>query len=125
MRFETWLTEHWDELRKCTKSFKSDNYKNINDNVWYINYTHEIPCDSWDRLYAMYMIDERSDDLSKNWKDVRELDWAKDFDINGYEGQLAFNNYEREWLSVNAAWDRMIRMTKLGRDVLLSSDAIF
>ncbi len=121
MNFKEWLLANWDNLRKDTKRFSDDEHKvlDLEDNSWWINYSHEKPIDSWDRLFALYLIDVHSECLDKTWNEVKDLEDIKDFSIDGYAGNKAYNNYEREWLSDEVAWREMANVAKQGREKVL------
>lgn len=121
MNFKEWLLANWDELRKNTKTFSKDEYKvlDLENKSWWINYSHEKPLDSWDRLFALYLIDVHPECIDKTWDEVKDLEDIKDFDNDGYEGIKAYNNYERECLSSEDAWKEMINVAKQGRDAVL------
>ena len=120
MTFKEWLLEHWDELRKDTKHFSDDEHKvlDLEENSWWINYSHEKPLDSWDRLFALYLIDVHPECIGKTWNEVKDLEDIKEFG-DGYEGNRAYDNYEREWLSAEHAWEEMINVAKQGRERVL------
>lgn len=122
MKFRDWLIKNWDELRKDTKYFSDDKHKvlDLENNSWWINYSHEKPLDSWDRLFALYLIDTHPDYLNKSWDEVKELEDIKDFSNRGYVGILAYDNYEREWLSDSEAWDNMVIVAKKGKEAVLT-----
>lgn len=121
MTFREWLLEHWDELRKDTKHFSGDDCKvlDLENNSWWINYSHEKPLDSWDRLFALYLIDVHPDCVNKTWNEVKDIEDIKDFNIDGYEGNRAYDNYEREGLGDTDAWEAMTNVAKKGKDVVL------
>ena len=121
MTFRDWLLEHWDELRKDTKHFSGDDCKalDLENNSWWINYSHEKPLDSWDRLFALYLIDVHPDCVNKTWNEVKDIEDIKDFSIDGYEGNRAYDNYEREGLGDTDAWEAMTNVAKKGKDVVL------
>ena len=121
MKFKDWLLNNWDELRKDTKYFSDDEHKvlDLEKNVWWINQTHEKPLDSWDRLFALYLIDIHPDCINKSWNEVKELEDIKDFSIESYAGARAYDNYEREWLGDEDAWNSMVKVAKQGRDAVL------
>ena len=120
MTFKEWLLEHWDELRKDTKHFSDDEHKvlDLEENSWWINYSHEKPLDSWDRLFALYLIDVHPEVINKTWDEVKDLEDIEEFD-GGFEGHRAYDNYEREWLSAEDAWREMTNVAKKGRAVVL------
>lgn len=120
MTFKEWLIENWDELRKNTKIFSKDEYRTLDleNNSWWINYSHEKPLDSWDRLFALYLIDIHPECIDKTWDEVKDLEDIKEFNC-GFEGNNAYNNYEREWLSAEDAWRTMVTVTKKGREAVL------
>ena len=120
MTFKEWLLANWDNLRKDTKHFSGDENKvlDLENNYWWINYTHEKPLDSWDRLFALYLIDVHPDCVNKTWDEVKDIEDIKEFD-DGYEGNRAFDNYEREWLSAQDAWREMTNVAKQGREKVL------
>ena len=121
MKFKEWLLANWNELRKDTKCFSGEDYKfiNLENNSWWINYSHERPLDSWDRLFALYLIDIHPECIDKTWNEVKDIEDINDFDIDSYEGRKAYDNYEREWLSSEDAWKAMVNVAKQGRDAVL------
>lgn len=121
MTFKEWLLEHWDELREKTLHFSDDEHKvlDLENNSWWINYTHEKPLDSWDRLFALYLIDVHPECVDKDWDEVKDLEDIKDFSNSGFAGNKAYDNYEREWLCDKDAWREMTNVAKKGRDVVL------
>lgn len=121
MKFKEWLLNNWNELRKDTEHFSDDEHKELDleNNSWWINYSHERPLDSWDRLFALYLLDVYPDCVYKTWDEVKDLEDIKDFSNNGFEGNKAYNNYEREWLSDKDAWDAMTNVAKQGRERVL------
>ena len=121
MTFREWLLEYWDELRKDTKHFSGDDCKvlDLENSSWWINYSHEKPLDSWDRLFALYLIDVHPDCVNKTWEEVKDIEDIKDFSIDGYEGNRAYDNYEREGLGDTDAWEAMTNVAKKGKDVVL------
>lgn len=121
MNFIEWLKANWDKLRKNTKYFSGEKYKDLDlvNNYWWIDYSNEKPLDSWDRLFALYLIDVHPECLDKTWDEVKDLEDIKDFSIDSYEGSKAYDNYEREWISNEDAWRKMIEVAKQGRDAVL------
>lgn len=121
MTFKEWLLANWDNLRKDTEHFSDDEHKvlDLENNSWWINYSHEKPLDSWDRLFALYLIDVHPECLDKAWDEVKDLEDVKEFD-SGYEGNRAFDNYEREWLGVQDAWREMANVARQGRERVLA-----
>ena len=121
MTIKEWLLANWNELRKDTKHFSDDEHKELDleNNSWWINYTHEKPLDSWDRLFALYLIDTHPECINKTWDEVKDIEDIKDFSNSGYAGNNAYNNYEREWLSDKDAWAAMTNVAKQGRDAVL------
>ena len=124
MTFKKWLLANWDDLRKSTKYFSDDDHKalDLENNSWWINYSHEKPLDSWDRLFALYLIDVHPECIDKAWDEVKDIEDVKDFgncDCRGYEGSKAYDNYEREWLSDEDAWKAMVAVAKKGREAVL------
>lgn len=121
MNFKEWLLTNWDELRKDTKHFSDDEHKvlDLENNSWWIHYTHEKPLDSWDRLFALYLIDVHPECIDKTWDEVKDLEDIKDFGDDGYEDNKAYNNYEREGLSSEKAWKEMTNVAKQGREKVL------
>lgn len=121
MNFKNWLIKNWDELRKNTKHFSDDEHKvlDLENDSWWINYSHEKPLDSWDRLFALYLIDIHPECIDKSWEEVKDLEDIKDFANDGYAGNCAYNNYEREWLSNARAWEAMTDVAKQGREAVL------
>lgn len=125
MNFKEWLLANWNELRKNTETYSKDEYKDLDleENSWWINYTHEKPLDSWDRLFALYLIDVHPECVNKTWDEVKDIEDIKDFgnvDTNGYAGYKAYSNYEREWLCDADAWREMTNVAKRGRDAVLA-----
>lgn len=121
MTFKEWLLEHWNELRKDTKHFSDDEHKvlDLENNAWWISYQHEKPLDSWDRLFALYLLDVHPECVNKTWDEVKDIEDIKDFSIDGYAGNRAYDNYERECLSDKAAWAAMTHVAKQGREKVL------
>lgn len=121
MKFKEWLLANWDSLRKDTKHFSDDEHKvlDLENNSWWINYSHERPFDSWDRLFALYLIDVHPECIDKTWDEVKDIEDIKDFSNDGYEGRKAYDNYEREWLSDKDAWREMVDVAKQGREKVL------
>ena len=81
MTFKEWLLANWDNLRKDTKHYSGDDCKvlDLEENSWWINYSHEKPLDSWDRLFALYLIDVHPECIDKTWDEVKDLEDIKDF----------------------------------------------
>lgn len=50
---------------------------------------------------------------------MQDIEDIKDFSIDGYAGNKAYNNYEREWLSDENAWTAMTHVAKQGREKVL------
>ena len=121
MNFKEWLLANWDNLRKDTKDFSGDEMKvlDLENNSWWISYSHERPFDSWDRLFALYLIDIHPECIDKTWDEVKDIEDIKDFSNDGYEGKKAYDNYEREWLSDKSAWRMMVDVAKQGREKVL------
>lgn len=119
--FFDWLCDHWDELRKDTKYLSDDEHKDFSDeNSWWINCSREKPCDSYDRLFALYIIDVHPEIIGKSWNDVKDLEWMKEFEIGGgWEGTHAYDSYEREGLTSETAYENMMDVIKKGRDAVL------
>lgn len=126
MDFKEWLVKNWDELRSKTKNLSGDDHKDILNNLWWVDYSHEMPCDSWDRLFALYIIDEHSEIIGKPWKEVESLDFMQSFKnekSDFSEGAMAYNNYEREWISNEEAYNEMMAVIKKGRERVLEDSA--
>lgn len=121
MTFKEWLQKNWDSLRKGTKHFSGDDCKTLDleNNAWWISYSHERPLDSWDRLFALYLIDVHPECIGKAWDEVKDLEDVKEFD-SGFEGNKAYDNYEREWLSAEEAWKAMTNVAKQGKEAVLA-----
>ena len=121
MKFKEWLLANWDSLRKDTKHFSDDEHKvlDLENNSWQINYSHEKPLDSWDRLFALYLIDVHPECIDKTWDEVKDIEDIKAFSNVGYEGRKAYDNYERECLSDKDAWGAMVDVAKQGREKVL------
>lgn len=121
MKFKEWLLANWNELRKDTKHFSDDEHKvlDLENNSWWINYSHEKPLDSWDRLFALYLLDVYPECINKTWDEVKDIEDIKDFSIDGYAGNKAYDNYERECLGDRNAWEAMTYVAKQGRDAVL------
>ena len=121
MKFKEWLLANWDSLRKDTKHFSDDEHKvlDLENNSWWINYSHEKPLDSWDRLFALYLIDVHPECIDKTWDEVKDIEDINDFSNVGYEGRKAYDNYERECLCDKYAWGAMVDVAKQGREKVL------
>lgn len=125
MTFKEWLLANWDNLRKGTKRYSDDDHKvlDLENDSWWIHYSHEKPLDSWDRLFVLYLIDVHPECVGKTWDEAKGTKDIEDFgncDCRGYEGKKAYDNYERECLSDEDAWEAMVAVAKKGRDAVLA-----
>ena len=122
MKFKDWLLANWDDLRKNTESLSGDDCKTLDleNSLRWIHNSHERPLDSWDRLFALYLIDVHPECVDKTWGEVKDIEDVKDFGFEGFEGYRAYSNYEREWLDDEDAWREMANVAKRGREAVLA-----
>lgn len=121
MKFWEWLKENINKLANQTSKLKEEKFydEEGNFNSWLINYSHEMPCDSWDRLFALFILDCYPELIKKEFKDLpKEI--QHEFSIeSGTEGSYAYNNYEREWISNDHAWENLTIVAEKGREAVL------
>lgn len=131
MSFETWFVE-W--LGNQTNEF-SGNLEDFNKACEYIFHGNKLPFDSFDRIFALYLIDQHygiveSFDTEKAMGKSGEEYTKKFFDemIKQNQGILdewdsntdrAYNNYEREGISDIIAFGNMLYVAKNGPDAVL------
>ena len=100
------------------------NVKNFDEELleeqWKVHHSCEKPYDSWDRLFALYIIDSHPELLGKEWEEVKDNEDMQDFCIHsGFEGSCAYDNYEREWLSDENAFRELMKVAVKGREAVL------
>lgn len=107
------------------KFFKEQNkeYENIHD----IFHNYKIPFDSFDRVYALYLIDTNSKLLDIDLSDISKL--TKEYfdnlltdeekEIFKVITKYAYDNYEREGLADYEAFFNIISVAKKGKEVTL------
>ena len=125
MRFNEWLVEFVrTESGKDIKSFEEANQV--------INYGRSKPFDSYDRLFALYILDNFSEwiggldvqKLSKSRAYCEEFYASMSSDmLEDYESLsiLAYDNYEREGISKLEAFANIVYIASKGREEVLSN----
>lgn len=114
----------------CEKSCKENNKEWTKDRFAFFH-NNEIPFDSVDRIYALYLIDSKSHLLDI---DLEEILKDKDKQTNEYMYSLmteqekeefslvtdwAYENYEREGMSPYVAFFNLIDVAKKGKEYTL------
>lgn len=87
---------------------------NLEQEVWSVRYSHERPFDSFDRLYALYVLEKRPDLLTTAFDNLNEADAAEFNDQSNH----AYNNYEREMISQEEAYNILMAIAKGGIEVV-------
>ena len=123
------------ENNKIVNEYYRDGTKETDENIIIgaIDYLGDIPFDSFDRLYALYLLDFH-DEIVKNLDVKKALEnrkYAEDYynksldkeNIrNEFERELfglAYENYEREDVSKLEAFINIIKVAKEGKEVVL------
>lgn len=116
---------------KFAEKFCKENNKEWEGDRFAFFHNNDIPFDSVDRIYALYLIDENSPLLNINLeeilndKDKQNDDFMKslmseeeqeEFDL---VSNWAYENYEREGMSRYIAFFNIINVAQKGKEVVL------
>lgn len=119
--FGKWFIENFPSLCSSTEGIKKEDLYDEKKEIklWIVGYSHEIPLDSWDRLFALFIIDKHPEAIGKPYGEADKY-LQEEFGIGyGSEGTLAYDNYERDWLTCEAAWDEMMNVAKKGKEAVM------
>ena len=134
--FEQWLID-W--VNRNVKNFNISNpikkfpIKTFEDATLFIDYKNEQPFDSFDRLYALYLLEEHKDiikkiDINKAYFDKNyanskcyELLEKEDIldEFNHQLFRLAYDNLERKNDSLVTPFINMITVAQAGKEAIL------
>ena len=116
---------------KFAEKFCKENNKEWNGDRFAFFHNNEIPFDSVDRIYALYLINEKSHllniDITEilNNKDKQNDDYMYSL-LTDYEKEefnlvtyWAYENYEREGMSPYIAFFNIISVAQKGKEVVL------
>ena len=116
---------------KFAEKFCKENNQKWEGDRFAFFHNNNIPFDSVDRIYALYLIDDKSDLLNINLDEILK-DKEKQTDeymyslMNDYEKEefslvtnWAYENYEREAMSSYVAFFNIISVAQKGKDVVL------
>ena len=116
---------------KFAEKFCKENNQKWEGDRFAFFHNNNIPFDSVDRIYALYLIDEKSDLLNINLDEILK-DKEKQTNeymyslMNDYEKEefslvtnWAYENYEREAMSPYVAFFNIISVAQKGKDVVL------
>lgn len=116
---------------KFAEKFCKENNQKWEGDRFALFHNNNIPFDSVDRIYALYLIDDKSDLLNINLDEILK-DKEKQTDeymyslMNDYEKEefslvtnWAYENYEREAMSPYVAFFNIISVAQKGKDVVL------
>lgn len=116
---------------KFAEKFCKENNKEFDGTRFVFFHNNKIPFDSVDRIYALYLIDDKSHLLDI---DLEEIIKDKEKQTNEYMYSLmnkeekeefelvtdwAYDNYEREGISPYVAFFNIIDVAKKGKEVVL------
>lgn len=95
--------------------------------MWNISHHSDVPFDSFDRIYALYLIDKGSELINTDLSDIKKLtgDYLKELmaaeEYNEFisVSNYAYDNYEREGMAPYEAFFNIINVAKKGRDIVL------
>ena len=115
------------DFYKFAKKFCKENDHEFSGDRFAFFHNNEIPFDSVDRIYGLYLIDKNSKLLNVDISDVSKLtqeymdklmtkEEREEFDLVTY---WAYENYEREGLSPYEAFFNIIAVAKNGYDYTL------
>lgn len=93
-----------------------------------IDYGNEKPYDSYDRWFAVYLIEKNSDVLKINAFDrLKEgernfLQYLSEDELAMFEDEThcAYDNYEREWLSKDEALYHLLKVANQGLEAVMA-----
>lgn len=93
-----------------------------------IDYGNEKPYDSYDRWFAVYLIEKNSNALKINAfeklkegeKDFLQYLSKEELDMFEDETNYAYDNYEREWLSKNEAFYNLLKVANQGLEAVMA-----
>lgn len=141
--FKTWLLEYAKKEGFAEKVSSTDYFdpkeSYIDQIIGAIDYRNDKPFDSFDRLFALYLIDQHIEvinefDVEKACESSEngEIEYQKAFDNrsnssldlkNEYEKVLwtmSYENYEREGIDNICALVNMIHVAKKGKEAVLT-----
>lgn len=140
--FKTWLLNYAKEEGFAEKVFSKKYFdpkeSHINQIIGEINYHNDKPFDSFDRLFALYLIDQHINvinefDVEKACESLEngKAEYEKAFDTTKtsidlkkeYEKILwpmSYENYEREGIDNICALVNMIHVAKKGKEFVLT-----
>ena len=117
---------------KFAKKFCEEKNKDFDGTRFTFFHNNNVPLDSVDRIYALYLIDSNSHLLEIN---IDEIKKDKEKQTNEYMYSLmteeeksefelvsewAYENYERELMSPYVAFFNLIDVAKKGKEVVLN-----
>lgn len=117
---------------KFAENFCKENNVNFDGSRFAFFHNNNIPFDSVDRIYALYLIDSNShlldidiDEIMKDEsKQTNEYMYNLMTDVEKEEFDLvtdwAYENYEREGMSPYVAFFNIIAVAKKGKDITLT-----
>lgn len=93
-----------------------------------IDYYNSVPYDSFDRWFAVYLIENKSEILKINaFEKLKEgesnfLQYLSDEELELFqeETNYAYHNYEREWLSKDEALYNLLKVANQGIDAVMT-----
>lgn len=93
-----------------------------------IDYGNEKPYDSYDRWFAVYLIEKNAEILKINaFEKLKEgesnfLQYLSEdeFEMFNDETHYAYENYEREWLSKNEALYKLLKVANQGLEAVMT-----
>lgn len=112
---------------KFADKFCKENNKEFTGNRMVFFHNNEIPFDSVDRIYGLYLIDIKSKLLDIDMSDINKLNQEymdnllseeeiKEFSL---VTEWAYENYEREAMSPYAAFFNILDVAQKGKEVVL------
>lgn len=109
------------------KKFCEENEKELDGTRFAFFHNNDIPFDSVDRIYGLYLIDIKSKLLDIDLSDVSKLTESYMEELmSEYEKEefklvtsWAYDNYEREGLAPNESFFNIINVAKKGKEATL------
>lgn len=120
------------ENNKIVNQHYRDGTKEIDENIIIeaINYSRDIPFDSFDRLYALYLIENHKEDVLDKYDidlAIENEEYAKNQynkvikeEYEEYLHGLSYENYEREGISNLVSFVNMVHIAKKGTEAVLN-----
>ena len=116
---------------KFAEKFCKENNKEWEGNRFAFFHNYDIPFDSVDRVYALYLIDENSHLLNINLEEIlndkekqndnfmKSLMTEEEQEEFALVSDWAYENYEREGMSDYVAFFNIIYVAQKGKEVVL------